>query len=38
MRTLNKGGYAILSGMLLEQAADVLGVYENARRNPSHPP
>jgi ribosomal protein L11 methyltransferase len=29
MRTLNKGGYTILSGMLLEQAADVLSVYEN---------
>lgn len=29
MRTLNKGGYAILSGMLLEQAADVLAVYES---------
>lgn len=29
MRTLNKGGYAILSGMLLEQAADVLRVYED---------
>ncbi|MDB5490651.1 MAG: Ribosomal protein methyltransferase [Micavibrio sp.] len=29
MRTLNEGGYAILSGMLLDQAADVLDVYES---------